>query len=547
VTPKRLLPLLLVLLALTSLSPAVSASQESLEAGLMKTACSLPTSWLERIWNGYRPDRSAQIQLVPKQPNFVGSGLPHVGPWPYDQDVPMFWYGPGYIKPGVNVNRPVTLADIPDTQAQLLEFQFQSVDGKPMTEALAPASQRSTPPKLLVTMVWDAGGMDVLNRWPNSWPVLKDLMPQGAWYSNATVGSSPTSTAQDHASIGTGDFPLHSGIVAHHVKIGNTIQGPWTHGPGLLITPTLSDLYDRSTGNKSITGEVATVNIHLGMMGHGSMWGGGDKDPVVLRTFKGPNATEGQEGSQWNLPDTLTPYYRFPSYVLDLPPLSAYTPAIDESDGQKDGKWLGNSIRQNLGGFDTPARIPYETKVIEGVIKQEGFGADSIPDELFINYKSIDYVSHFWSMDSKEMEDTVRVQDQYLKTFIDFLNREVGKGQWALVLTADHGAVPSPAVSGAFQIATIGLSSAINDHFDKDGNDIPLVQQVYQTQIFVNMNELAANDVTLNEISQYTLGLTQDQTKQVGTTPADPNAKVFSAVFPSSMMAKLPCLPEAHQ
>jgi hypothetical protein len=548
VIPKRLLPLLLVFVVLTSLSPAVSASSESISASLAKIACAMPHEWLLRIWRGYRSDRSAQIQLVPKQPNFVGSGLPHVGPWPYDQDVPMWWYGPGYIKPGVNVSRPVTLADIPDTQAALLNYPFQSQDGKPMSEALLPASQRQTPPRLIVTLVWDAGGMDVLNQWPNSWPVLKKMIPQGAWYGDATVGSSPTSTAQDHASIGTGDFPQHSGIVAHHVKIGNTIQGPWTHGPGLMITPTLADLYDRFTQNKSVAGAVGTVNIHLGMLGHGSMWGGGDKDPVVLRTFDGPNATLGQEGSQWNLPSTLTPYFRFPSYVTKLAPLSQFTPAIDRSDGARDGLWLGNNIRQLLGGFDTPARIPYQTKVIEAMIKREGFGADSTPDMLFLNYKSIDYVSHSWSMNSKEMEDTVRVQDQYLKVLIDYLNKQVGKGKWAMVMTADHGAVPSPSVSGAFQIATVALSSAVNQHFDTNGNDVPIVQQVYQTQIFIDMAEMQANGVTLNEISQYVLGLTEKDTASVGVTvpPQDQNKPVFQSVFPSAMMTQLKCLPEAH-
>jgi hypothetical protein len=550
VIPKRLLPLLLVFVVLTSISPAVSASPESIAASLAKIACAMPHEWLLRIWRGYRPDRSAQIQLVPKQPNFVGSGLPHVGPWPYDQDVPMLWYGPGYIKPGVNVARPVTLADIPDTQAALLNYPFASQDGKPMSEALVPASQRQTPPRLIVTLVWDAGGRNVLNQWPNSWPVLKSLIPQGSWYDDATVGSSPTSTAQDHASIGTGDFPQHSGIVAHHVKIGNTIQGPWTHGPGLMITPTLADLYDRSTGNRSVDGAIATVNIHLGMLSHGSMWGGGDKDPVVLRTFDGPDATLGQEGSQWNLPDTLTPYFRFPSYVTDLPPLSRFTPAIDRSDGAKDGMWFDNNIRQLLGGFDTPARIPYQTKVVESVIKREGFGQDATPDMLFINYKSIDYVSHSWSMNSKEMEDTVRVQDEYLKVMIDYLNKQVGHGKWAMVLTADHGAVPSPAVSGAFLIATVALSSDINQHFDTDGDNVPIVQQVYQTQIFINMQEMQQNGVTLDQISQFVLGLTKADTAAAGTTvpPQDQNDKVFQSVFPSAMMTQLPpgCLPEAH-
>ncbi len=548
-TPKRLLPLLVVFVVLTSLSPAVSASQQSEAATLAKIACSMPHEWLLRIWRGYRPDRSAEIQIVPKQPNFVGSGLPHVGPWPYDQDVPMFWYGPGYIKPGVDVRRPVTLADIPDTEAQLLNFPFSSLDGKPMTEALLPASSRRQPPRLIVTLIWDAGGRNVLAQWPNSWPVLKSLIPQGAWYDNATVGSSPTSTAQDHASIGTGDFPQHSGIVAHHVRIGNTIQGPWTHGPGLLITPTLADLYDRFTGNKSVTGAIGTVNIHLGMLGHGSMWGGGDKDPVVLRTFAGPNATAGAEGSEWNLPDTLTPYFRFPSYVTGLAPLSQFTPAVDRSDGKADGKWLGNDIHQLLGGFDTPARTPYETKVVEAVIKHEGFGQDSTPDMLFVNYKLIDYVSHLWSMNSKEMEDTVRVQDQYLKVLIDYLNKQVGKRKWAMVLTADHGAVPSPTVSGAFQIATVALSSSINQHFDTNGNDIPIVKQVYQTQIFINMAEMQQNGVTLNDISQYVLGLTEQDTRSVGVTltPQEQNQQVFQAVFPSAMMAQLPCLPEARQ
>ena len=40
-----------------------------------------PHEWLLRTWRGNREDRSAELQILQIEPNFVGSGLPHVGPW----------------------------------------------------------------------------------------------------------------------------------------------------------------------------------------------------------------------------------------------------------------------------------------------------------------------------------------------------------------------------------------------------------------------------------------------------------------------------------
>ncbi|MGZ8637468.1 MAG: hypothetical protein ACXWX2_10935, partial [Actinomycetota bacterium] len=137
---------------------------------LAELACSLPHEWLLRTWRGNRDDRSAELQILPVEPNFVGSGLPHVGPWPYAQDIPMFWYGPGHIEPAGEVDRPVTLAGIAPTQGELLGFPFRTPDGSPMREAVA---GNETPPELVVTMIWDAAGMNVLDRWPDDWPFLR--------------------------------------------------------------------------------------------------------------------------------------------------------------------------------------------------------------------------------------------------------------------------------------------------------------------------------------------------------------------------------------
>ncbi len=525
--------------------PAGPVVTDMRSRSLRHLACSLPHQWLLRTWRGWRADRGAEIQMLPREYDFVGSGLPHVGPWPYVQDVPMFWYGPGHIRARGPVARPVTVAGIASTQAHLLHFDgFHAPDGVPMDEAIAPSQQ---PPRLLITIVWDAGGMDVLDRWKDAWPYLRSLIPKGTWYEHATVGSSPTSTAQIHATIGTGAFPDHHGVIAHRLRIGGEITTPWARGPQWLIDPTLADLYDRAMGNRPVVGELATVSIHLGMLGHGAMWGGGDKDIATTREVAGAE-TLGQETFQWNLSPLLRRYYRFPSYVNAVPGFDKDVRAVDAADGKIDGKWRDNDIAQLLQGFDTPARIPYQTRVLKELIRREGFGADEVPDLLFVNYKEIDYISHVWSMDSLEMRDAVAAQDAALKDLIAFLNRRVGVGRWAMVLTADHGSMIAPKVSGGFQLTSGPIVAGINATFDHDGDDTRIVQLVQPTQIFVDTRELRQNGGTLADVSRWVMGLKLGQVAAPGVhVPADrADEPAFQAVFPSAIMRDLPCLPEAR-
>ncbi len=532
-----------VLVAMITLSQNAAGSPPN-EQIVRAAACGLPHQYLVYTWEGYRADRSPNLQIIPKDPNYIGLGYPHVGPWPYTQDVPLFWYGPGQVAAVGKVERPVSLADIAPTQADFLNYDFPAPDGTSMTEAVNPTA--SKPPALIITMVWDSAGRNVLAQWPHDWPYLKSLIPKGAWYDNAVVGSSPTSTAQDHANIGTGAFPRKHGITSHHIPLVNHEAGPFENGSDLLMLPTLADLYDRSTDNAAKVGEVASVNIHLGMIGHGSMWGGGDKDDLILREL--PDAsTQGAEGTLWTIPPADERFYRLPPWVSEMPPLSDDFPVADKADGTVDGLWRGLNIPDLQGGFDTPARLASQTRVIENLIQREDYGKDAVPDLLFINYKLIDEVGHIWTMNSPQMSDSLRVQDHYLRTFVQFLDREVGKGRWALAVTADHGAVPDPAVSGAVQMAGPAITTAIDDKFDHDGDDTSLVTSVRQTGISIDPDQLAANGANLTDIAAFVMTLTDAQTAIPGTVvpPGKGGDLAFSAAFPSEMMTSLSCLPEA--
>jgi hypothetical protein len=302
-----------------------------------------------------------------------------------------------------------------------------------------------------------------------------------------------------------------------------------------------------------VIGMVATADIHLGMLGHGSFWGGGDRDVAMTRSPGGGPHTSTAEGDVWNLPKEDAPYYHLPPYLNDTSGPAGTDSfqndidTLDRADGKQDGKWRENDIAALQDGFDTPARTAYQERVVESVVSNEGFGADATPDLLFLNFKEIDYVGHVWSMNSPEMTDAVKYQDAALKRFIPFLNDQVGKGQWAMVLTADHAAMPNPDVSGGFEISTGAVSQQIETKFDTNGDSVPVVDNVQPGSIFLNEDEVAANNTTIADIARFTQTLTQAETSGGGVTPnpGQENDPVFQAVFPSSLLPDLPCLPEA--
>ena len=550
---RRLLGLVLALIVAGAVAtvpglPAHPASAQAGDADLVKAACSLPKEYLLRTWRGWSPDRGAELSWIPDEPDFVGSGLPHVGVWDYIQHVPLFLYGPGHIAARGEVGRPVTVADIAPTQAALLGFDgFDAPDGEVLREALAPGAGQD-PPKLIVVMVWDAAGINVLEEHQGLWPYLESLVPEGTWYSNAFVGSSPTSTAQIHATIGTGAFPIHHGVVGHHFQIGGVDATPWELGPNFLVLPTFADIYDQAMGNEPEVGVVATADIHLSMMSHGSFWNGGDRDIAVTRSAA-KKETLTDEGDAWNLPKEAVNFYELAGYANDVKGFAKDVDEVDRRDGQRDGRWRDNDIEALLDGFDTPARTPYQQRVVEAVLRTERFGQDDVPDLFFANFKEIDYISHIWSMNSPEMGDAVEYQDAALEDFVAFLDETVGRNEWVMAITADHAAMPDPAVSGGYQISTGAIQTAVQSRFDTDGDDVPVMDLVQPAQAFLNEEELADNGFTVGDVARFVQTMTQAQTAGGGITPqpGSENERVFGSVFPSDLMLDLPCLPEARR
>jgi len=506
------------------------------------SACALPEEQLLRVWRGSRIGPSGNLQIVPAEPNYMGAGFSHAGPWDYVQEVPLFLYGPGYVAATGSVARPVTLADIAPTEAALLGFDFDAPDGTVLHEALGPADERVEPPRLIVTLVWDGAGRNVLETWSDRWPNLRRLIPRGTWYDGATIGSSPSNTPPTHATIGTGAWPRRHGVIDLYQRIAGDIVKPQEAGPQALRLPTLADVYDEAMGNEPVAGIVATLGAHMGMLGHGAAWPGGDRDVAVMRELEDAE-TGGAEGVRWELTSGMAPWFTMPPYVNDVPGIERDVLELDQADGMLDGRWGERPFSQLQDGFQSPARIPYQLRILREIVSRERFGADDVPDLLYVNVKAADSIGHLNSVNGPEMGETVAALDDSIDDTIAMFDAAVGPGRWVLVLTSDHGHQYDPAVSGAFQIGIRALSTYLEDRFGGSADD-PILTRVRPTQLWVDEEALAERGATLDDVATAVMEATQAETADEGVTPSDPDARVFSAAFPTAAMATLPCLAE---
>jgi len=534
---------LLVIAAVVALTAAAVAGStffrtEEEAPSATRQACALPRSWLTRTVRGYQPERSGQVSVLPVTPAYLASGAggwSHSGPWPYLQRIPIVFYGPGVLPARGAIDRPVTTADIAPTLARIMGGSIRS-DGKPMREVVSPkAVLPDDRPRLILTIVWDGGGWNALDQWPEDWPVLKTMMEEGALYANATVGSSPSVTPSVHTTLGTGVYPDEHGITGIPVRdeegmvVDAFLKGESSR---FLEVPTLAEHWDEANDNRPLVGMVGYEPWHLGMIGKGAEKPGGDRDDAVWLNI---------ETNEWI---TNEDHYRLPAALVDTQGMQADLDRLDAADGEKDGAWgehawLDEDNREHWE--ETPAFIAYHTRAMLNLIEQEGYGDDRLTDLLFTNYKQIDRVGHYFNMASEEVHDSIVATDGQLGVIFESLDRIVGRGNWAVVMTADHGQQPDAADIGGYGIDPGEIAADIDARFG------PITRAVWPTEVFLFDDVMEERGVSVGEVADFlatyrvTDNTIRPDTKLMGAGEFEPNDKLFAMSIPSRLLPGLSC------
>ena len=507
-----------------------TASESNVEGtDWFRAACALPRDQLRRIERGYIEGRSPDLMYVPDPRNYF-NGFAHSGPWEHVQGVPLVLYGPGYIKPSgtIDVDREVTVADLAPTLAELIGTEGPPSDGSVLQEALE--AERDVP-RLVVVVVWDGGGTNVLERWPDAWPNLAGLIEGGSSFANATVGSSPSVTPPMHATIGTGVFPNRHGIVDIPQRTGDTVEDSWAGtSPKNMTAPSLADVYDPTTDNEALIGMFAERAWQLGMIGQGAAYESGDRDIAVLTD---PESNGGLT--------TNEEIYELPEGLEDPELFESVRQGVDLEDGRLDDSWMEHEILDDPENLPwTPVWAGYQSEIIQTAMRSNGFGRDDVTDLFYVNYKQIDHAGHRWSMASPETPVAISHADDALRQLVDFLDADVGRNRWVLALTADHGAQPPPEDTQGWMIDQDPLTAAVEDHLGAEEGEVILEDRPVGFWFTPEGRESAEGyaERAASFLTDYTIG---DDLEEGETVPSylSPNDKIFDAAFPMRYLPEI--------
>ena len=333
------------------------------------------------------------------------------------------------------------------------------------------------PPRLVVGIMVDQMRFDYLTRF---WHQFEDggfrrLVSEGYHCRDHHFNYAPTSTGPGHASVYTGTTPSGHGIIgnAWYDKeldqqvycVGDSTQtsvGTDTragaHSPHRMGVTTITDQLRLHHQMRSKVIAVAIKDrgsvLPGGHLANAAFWfEGGEKGHWISSTFYMDALPEwvsdfNASGAAESYRRTWDPLKNLNTYAESGPDDVPYESPFRGEAAPVFPHDLPTLWEEN-GGFDILKGTPYGNSLTLDfaleAIKAEELGADIITDFLAISFSSTDYVGHKFGVNSKEVQDTYMRLDRDLARLLKYLDRNVGKGEYTVFLTSDHGAGQVPA------------------------------------------------------------------------------------------------------
>lgn len=353
----------------------------------------------------------------------------------------------------------------------LVTLSIATAQTKKTTTALPKAFPAEVArPKLVVGLVVDQMRWDYLYRYYNRYTNggFKRLVNEGFSVENTFIPYTPTYTACGHTCIYTGSIPAIHGIIGNDWYDSETKKNMYCTEDTSVVTVGSAPSPEGQMSPKNMLTSTITDELRLATNFKGKVIGISLKDRgSILPAGHAANAAYWYQGTTGNW--ITSSYYmkEVPTWIADynklklankfyaknwetLYPISTYVNSTsDEKAYEGKSSTFPHLLTQNIDkNFDAIRSTPFGNTITLDLAKlailSEDLGQDNITDFLAVSCSSTDYVGHGYGPNSIEAEDTYLRLDKDLEEFLNYLDKKVGKGNYTIFLTADHGAAHVP-------------------------------------------------------------------------------------------------------
>jgi predicted AlkP superfamily pyrophosphatase or phosphodiesterase len=338
------------------------------------------------------------------------------------------------------------------------------------------AQQTIPRPKLVVGIVVDQMRWDFLYRYYDQYSAtggFKRMLKQGFTCENTMINYAPTVTACGHSTIYTGTVPAISGITGNawwdrderrgvyctEDKSVNTVGSSSANGKqsprNMLVTSICDELRIATNFNSKVIGVAIKDRGGILPAGHSAnaaYWYDNTVGNWITSTYY-MNELPGWV-NDFNNQKLVDKYYQ-QGWQLSDPSGKSYTQSTADEKSYE-AKPFGAKFPYDLKNFagkdygkitTTPMGNTLTAEFAKAAISNEKLGIDNTTDFIAISFSSPDYIGHTFGPNSIEQEDDFRKLDKELGSLLDFLDAKVGKNQYTVFLTADHGVAHIPEFS----------------------------------------------------------------------------------------------------
>lgn len=350
--------------------------------------------------------------------------------------------------------------------------QFPSAAQEPATDAPQPNKK----PGLIVQITFDQFRSNYLQQFrPALTQGFARLLKQGTGAINGNVDHAITNSYPGHAALATGAYPANNGYSAN--EWWDYVDGKWRwvdggedprttlvgHPERIGLSPhsmrvrSLSDwILKADSQAKSVAlGSNSTTINYAGKSNEHAYWYDREAGDFITSTYYRENYPDwlsdfntqqlpAYKLEEWAL--TVSPdlrsladkddqayedfgnHYTFPHRFAD-----EYDKEHERSRAKQLDYWFYETPMPDLAVFDL-AKI---------AIDNEALGQRGSVDYISLSLGAGDNIGHIYGGRSLEILDTLVLMDSALGDFIEFLDNTVGKNNYILAISGDHGA-PDP-------------------------------------------------------------------------------------------------------